>query len=504
MFVPAPLFGDRCVLPMDRELRIFGRADDGALIRAVLSAADGTLLTCGETVAADGRFLCLMPAVMASQTGCTLMLTCESETIRCEEVAVGLVFLAGGQSNMELALWNADEGQELISRHDDSDLRYFNVPKSSVWDEAAEAAEAASHWEAIRPNVGGDMSAVGYFFAAKLRRNQHVPVGIVGCNWGGTSVTAWMDEEALLRTAEGARYLTEYRAQVGDKTLEQWRVENDAFQHGMDVWNAKVAEVRAAQPGVEWEEIERQAGKCPWFPPVGWGSQYRPAGLAETMLKRITPAALSGFLYYQGEDDTGRTTCYDVLLCSMIVRWRELFMNDQLPFINMQLPMHIEKGQAENYQWPVLRAAQQKTADLMANTRLACIIDCGEFNNIHPTDKRTPGERMADEYLAMTGDAQAEARLCPRAVKKAALPGKVTVQVDRPIHAVNGAPSLFEIAEADGRFVPASARIVDGMQIELTAEGAARPVMARYAFVSYAKVNVFGENGAPLRPFVMK
>ena len=435
---------------------------------------------------------------------CTLTIACGSETVEAQDVSVGLVFLAGGQSNMELALWNADEGQELIRSHEDADLRYFNVPKKSVWNDDAVKAERESHWETIRPGVGGDMSAVAYFFAAKLRRNLHVPVGVIDCYWGGTSVTAWMDEECLLRTAEGARYLNEYREQVGDKSIEQWMTEEASFQHGMDVWNGKVAELRAADPAMEWEEIERRAGKCPWFPPVGWGSPYRPGGLAETMLKRIVPVAVSAMLYYQGEEDAYRTACYDQLLCSIVVRWRELLMDEQLPFINMQLPMFIEKGQTENYQWPVLREAQQKADNMLANSCLTCIIDCGEFNNIHPTDKRTPGERMADEYLAMMCDDEAEARLCPRAVSKAVLPGSVVIRVDKPVHTVKGPADLFEVAGSDGVFAPAKAVILDGTTIELTCESIPRPVMARYAWVSYAKVHVFGENGTPLRPFLMK
>lgn len=504
MFRPASLFGAHCVLPMCRELRIFGEADDGALVRVTLRDADGDVLTCGETEAADGRFLCLLPAVGEAAEGCTLTITCESETIEAADAAVGLVFLAGGQSNMELSLWNADEGQAIIADHEDAGLRYFNVPQKAVWNDAAIEAERAAHWQPIVPHAGADMSAAAYFFAAKLRRCLRVPVGVIDCYWGGTSVTAWMDEECLRRTAEGTRYLTEYAELVGDKTLAQWQVEEDAFEHDMEVWNGKVAELRASDPAMAWDEIERQAGKCPWNPPVGWGSQYRPAGLCETMIKRVAPAALSAMLYYQGEEDTFRTACYDILLTSMVTRWRELFMDTTLPFLNMQLPMFIEKDQPETYQWPALRQAQQKADDLMANSRLTCLIDCGEYNNIHPTDKRTPGERLADEYLAMLGDDEAEARLCPRAVAKAVLPGKVVVTVDKPIHLVKGPADLFELAGRDGVFKPAKVRIVEGTRIELAAEGVERPVSARYAWVSYAKVHVFGESGAPLRPFLLQ
>lgn len=503
MFQPAPLFSSHSVLPMGKELRVFGDADPGAVVSAALADAQGVLLSCGETTAQENGFLCLLPAVEAPQTGCTLTISCCGETVVCEDTAIGLVFLAGGQSNMELVLWNADEGQTLIAAHHDPDLRYFNVPKQSLWNDAAIAAERDSHWQVIAPGVGSDMSAVTYFFAAKVRKRLNIPVGIIDCYWGGTSVTAWLDEEALYRTAEGQRYLAEYAEKVGDKTLAQWQTEEDAFQHDMTVWNGKVAELKAADPGMAWEEIERQAGKCPWNPPVGLGSPYRPGGLAETMLKRITPVALTAMLYYQGEEDTYRTACYDQLLMSMVTRWRELFLDEMLPFLNMQLPMYAENGAVEDGLWAALRQAQQKSANLMANSRLACIIDCGEFGNIHPTDKRTPGERLADEYLAMIGDAEAEAALCPRVIRKEAHPGKLVLTADQPLQVKGDEADLFELAEADGVFHPADAS-VRGACIVLTVPGMQRPVMARYAWVGYAKVHVFGENGAPLRPFLMQ
>ena len=100
---------------------------------------------------------------------------------------------------------NADEGQDLIAAHDDPLVHYFNVPKKSVWDDDAIAAEAASSWERVRPGYARDMSAVAYFFARKLARTIDCPIGIIDCYWGGTSVTCWMDKEALEATAEGQR-----------------------------------------------------------------------------------------------------------------------------------------------------------------------------------------------------------------------------------------------------------------------------------------------------------
>ena len=503
MFKPAPLFGAHCILPMGRELRVFGEADDGAQVRVSLRDAGGTELTCGRTAAADGRFLCILPAVDDAQTGCTLNMTCGNESFAAKDVAVGLLFLAGGQSNMELALWNADEGQTLIRSHEDTELRYFNVPKCAIRDEAAIAQEEVSHWETIRPDVGGDMSAVAYFFACRLRSLLKLPVGIIDCYWGGTSITCWMDEEALARTAEGTRYVSDWETASGGKTMEQFRAEWDAFQAEMDEWNDKCAKLREQEPGIAFERIIELAGYCPWHPPIGPGSPYRPAGMYHTMLERVAPAALTAILYYQGEEDAGKTTVYDQLLIQLVLRWRELFRAMDVPFVNMQLPMWIDRGVTDDGTWARTRMAQEKAHRMIGSSALCCIIDCGELDNIHPTDKRTPGERLADEWLALCCDAEAEARLSPAVIARRPLPGRLLLTTDKPIRLVNGEADLFEAAGQDGSFVPAKARLLDARTIELTADGVAMPVYARYAYVAFAKVHVFGENGAPLRPFCL-
>ena len=333
-FKLAPLFGSGAVLCRRKEVRVWGTAADGQTVTGRVTTADGLILSEGICTARDGRFLLHLPP-MEQATSCTLTVTCGAETCTSTDISIGEVYLASGQSNMELELQNADEGQDLIAAHDDPLVHYFNVPKKSVWDDDAIAAEAASHWERVRPGYARDMSAVAYFFARKLARTIDCPIGIIDCYWGGTSVTCWMDKEALEATAEGQRYITRYREQGGDKPFDQWRQEEDAFWVEMNAWNAHVAQLKKDNPGISWPEINETVGPCPWHPPVGPGSPYRPGGLIETMTKRVVPATLTGILYYQGEDDTAKTEHYDVLLTAMVMRLRQLFRDDSLPFLNV-------------------------------------------------------------------------------------------------------------------------------------------------------------------------
>ena len=491
MFKVSPLFGDHAILPVGKELRIFGKADEGETIRACLTAKDGTLTGEGVSTAREGRFLIHLPAQALGAGPLTLTLTSDTMTWMATDLVTGYLFMAGGQSNMEWGLWNAEGGQEVIKTHDDPDLRYFNVPRVSVLDEAGLAAHDAAHWQQIAPHIGGDMSAVAYFFARELRAKLGLPVGIVGCNWGGTSILSWMDDVALNRSVPAMKAAADYESKYGAIPLTEWQEKQNAFQHDMDVWNAKVAEVKEANPGIEWAEVEKQAGVCPWNPPPGPGSPYRPGQLHRTMVETIVPVALSGILFYQGESDVERAEVYGELLITLLNRWRELFGDAELPFYNVQLPMFIDAGAKDDFRWAILRQQQEKAWHALRNSHLAVMIDAGEYGNIHPVDKVTPGTRLAQVYLG--------ADETPRALAKSTCGNVLTVALTHP---VTGEGTLFEVAGEDGLYVPAKAEL-DGNKIRLTAEGVAHPVKARYAWVNWGKVCVFGENGLPLAPFVL-
>lgn len=499
MFRLAPLFGNGAVLARNKEIRVFGTAEDGTKLRASLADASGKVLADAVCMARDGRFL-LQLAPQAAQTGCVLTITNGKDTVTSTDVAIGEVYFAGGQSNMELELQNADEGPELIEKHSDPELRYFNVPKKSVWNEDAAQAEAWSHWESIRPGYGKDMSAAAYFFAVKLRAKLGVPVGIIDCYWGGTSVTCWMDEVALRRTAEGQRYMAEYADRCGGKTMEQYLEEEASFNQYCAEWNQKADALRKENPDITWPEINGKIGPMQWNPPVGPGSPYRPAGLAETMLKRVAPAALTGFLFYQGEEDAWRSDCYDELLVSAVKRWRELFRDETLPFLNVQLPMWIASDGVEDGCWGRMRHMQERAWKQLRNSGMAVTIDCGEFDNIHPTDKRTVGERLCEQALMVVyGERGLES---PRAIGKYTEGDSLTVILTAPVTA-RGKETLLEIAGEDNRYARAEVA-VEGDKLRLTSAEVPHPVAARYAYVNWGKVQLYGENGLPLSPFILE
>ena len=498
-FQLAPLFTDHAVLCRGKEIRVFGTGEEGLRLTACLLNEGGKTL-CQDTVQVQNGRFCFRFPPQEAQTGCVLTVNDGVQSLVHCGIAIGDVYLASGQSNMDLELQNADEGKELYPVHRNDLVRYFNVPKYARQSPEADQAYANARWLSIAPGTAKDMSAVAYFFAMKLQPHLQAPIGIIDCYWGGTSVTCWMDEEALNATAEGQRYMREYEKLCEGKTMEAYIAEEKAFFDGQNAWNEKAAVLRAETPGISNQEIAQKIGPCPpWNPPIGAGSPFRPHGLFHTMLERVVPFTLTGVLYYQGEEDTFRTQRYDILLSSYILRLRELFEDGELPFLNVQLPMWMDAAAVEDSKlWPRLRLAQQKVYRNTRNTGLAVLLDQGEYDNIHPTNKRVVGERLYE--AALDAVYHEPARLSPFACGKYQQEGKLHVCLSASVQEREEGEYLLEIAGEDGVFLPAQVSLKE-KELVLSHPDISRPVMARYAWTDYAIVRLFGENGLPLAPF---
>ncbi len=501
MLLPSPLFTDGAVLCREKEIRVFGEIATGATVTVRLADACGRLLAEGWAREREGRFLVCLPPQKA-QTGCVLSFESEGTSLVARDVAIGDVFLAGGQSNMELTLNGADEGPALVESHDDPLLRFFNVPRLPRLSPEQREAFEQTRWKAVAPGQGGENSAVAYFFARRLREKEpSLPVGIIGCYWGGTSITCWMEEAVLRSSAEGSRYLDDYVRVSNGKSMEAYLREEEAFNAAMDDWNGRVEKYRGTHPGAAWDEIQQVCGICPWNPPIGPGSPFRPGGLAQSMLRSLAPVSLSAVLYYQGEEDTAKTEHYDDLMILLIRRWRALFENPFLPFLFVQLPMWLDFGAQDTFLWPRLRLAQAAARDAVRNTGMICLLDQGEYGNIHPTAKRPVGERLYELAADMMyGGGQ----ISPRVLSREINGDTILVRCSADLKTSDGLPPrLLEIAGPDGNYLPAEG-ILSGNTLQIRHPEIAHPVSVRYAWTDYSdRVNLFGVNNLPLEPFVL-
>ena len=487
----AAVFGDHMVLSRGKNIRVFGEAAEGAAVTLTLAGQRV------ETTARQGRFEAAFAPMQAG--GPYVLAATDGETaIRFSDVMIGDVYLAGGQSNMEWPLAQAQDGPALVKTLNRPLIRYVNFPYNAWPDEAAAEQERRMRWKPLKPDVCADISAVACHFALYVQPEAGVAIGIIGCFWGGTSVTCWLDEAALRLTTAGTSLLEGYQARIADQTEAQYAAKYKAFDETNQAFWKRVNALRRETPDISWTEIRQKAGEGQWPPPEGCRSPWRPAGLAETMVERIAPCTLTGILYYQGEEDSKHPQLYRPLLTTLIAFWRGLFRDPALPFLFVQLPMYQEENETAAYSWPRIRQAQAQVSRDVRNTGMAVLIDGGEADNIHPADKQTVGYRLYLQALRVVYHKPVQAD-GPFALAARRQGNAMVISLSEPVH-FNGEPTLFEIAGADGTFRPALANVQDGTLL-LTAEEINEPIAARYAWVNYGKVHAFGETGLPLAPF---
>ena len=496
MFKCSQVFSDSMVLQRRKPVSVFGTGDDGAVITA---AAGKNKASC---TVKDGRWCCEL-APMEAAEGLTLTVTDGSDTVTYKDVAVGEVWFLGGQSNMELELQNAKDGADYLAKLDENTpLRYYYTPKVATAEEA-ERAGAESGWSRAGSESSRAWSAVGVHFGMKLARELGVVVGLIGCNWGGTSASCWVDRETLENDRRISSYIEEYDAKVAGKSLDEQKAEYEAYEKANSEWNERSAQIMKDEPGISWGELEKRLGKNPWPGPLNEYNPFRPTNMFENMVMRVCPYTIKGFLYYQGESDDHKPDSYYRLFTALIDRWRTAWGDDRLPFIMVQLPMFKYAADPDYKHWCKIRDAQMKAYRTVKNTGIAVILDCGEFNEIHPKDKLPVGERLClqAEKVAYGMDVDADAPMfdsCFFADGKAMV--KIT-NADGGLCVKGTLPEgSFEVSGEDGEFVPA-VYAIEGDTICISSPSVPAPKAVRYLWTNYGEVNVFGSNGIPLAPF---
>lgn len=238
--------------------------------------------------------------------------------------------------------------------------------------------------------------------------------------------------------------------------------------------------------------------------------RWKPLGLYNAMIAPQNMYAKKGIVWYQGESNTDKPQYYQTLLTALIHDWRNSFHDKKMPFIYAQLPNFMEtKSEPAESNWAELRESQRKVLKLK-NTGMAVTIDLGEWNDIHPLNKKPVSERLARlaAYLAY-GDKNIVAS-APM-VQKVNAEGNTLVlrfPKDCMIKTTDGkAPLEFAIAGEDGKYFWAQAKI-ENNKIVLHADEVAQPVKVRYAWADNPKnaklIDSYGNHMSPFECAVTK
>lgn len=495
MFKVAPIFSSNMVLQREKNIKVWGTGDEDTFV--TVSIENNKVI--GKVK--NGKWSVILPSMQAGGPY-ELKVTDENATIIFHNVMLGEVWLAGGQSNMELRITESKNGEELLANIKNDKVRYYNTLRLSYIDEEFLEKEAINHWQECSSETAGEWSAVAYYFAKKMSEELGVTVGIIGCNWGGTSASAWMSRESLEEDKDTNTYVQEYEECNKGRSFEEYLEQLTEYNTWYEAWQKRVDKCYAENPDILWPQVLEIAGESRWPEPLGPKSPFRAAGLYETMLKRVMPYTLRGFIYYQGESDDHKPKIYEKLLTKLILQWRKDWEDEELPFIFVQLPMHIWQQDKDIKHWAIIREAQMSVHKTIKNTGMAVVLDCGEFDNIHPVDKEPVGIRLALQALYHVHG------------KKLAAYGPIYKGLEYKengvelsfTHAEDGivlkgeAAEGFEVAGEDKQFMKAKAEIRKD-KIYVYCKKVKEPKYVRYNWTNYGPVTLFGKNGIPLAPF---
>lgn len=236
----------------------------------------------------------------------------------------------------------------------------------------------------------------------------------------------------------------------------------------------------------------------------GISSQNQPTALYNAMVAPETDYAIKGFCWYQGESNAGKPEAYEALLPALIQDWRRIWKQGELPFLYVQLPGFMDYNYLPSESgWAILREGQLKALSV-PNTAMAVAIDLGEWNDIHPDNKKEVGERLAlaaqkiayKENIVYAGPLVESSRI---EGNKIILQFK---QVGGGLISHDGEElSEFAIAGSDKRFVWAKAKI-EGDQVIVWSDEVSTPVYVRYAWADNpVNPNLYNKEGLPASPF---
>ena len=645
-----PLFTDNMVFQQNTQAPVWGKAAPGATVKVTPSWNNKTYTA---TAAADGRWEVRIPTPKGSFKKYTLTIS-DGTPVTLQNVLVGEVWLASGQSNMQMPMesWRAirTNQDDINNASDYANLRVIQVSRATGMGEHDYFSADFDGWKESSPVTIRNFSAAGWYFGRKLMQDLKVPVGIIHTSWGGTIIEAWMSAESLSMYPEMAAPIAHVksladseadRAATFDGEIKAFyrkvTVQDTGLRAGVATWALPSfddsswrditlpCKVQRLWPGINgiywyrkivdipkaWEgkDLTLSLGPIDDFDETYWdgemvgkgtvwnlprtytipgnlvkggkaviclrntddhgdGGLYgdgrimylqgpdgskimlndvwkvtlsvsfegmpksaarepnMPTVLYNAMLRPLAPYAIKGAIWYQGESNAEKSYRYRELMEGMILDWRSLWGYD-FPFYITQIAGY--KAVSENpgeFSWAELREAQALATETVAKIGMACIIDIGEAEDVHPVRKREVGERLAN--LALANDYGKKVptdgpRFKSYTIDKngivikfsnaagglKAIPsgdfaedryGKKAMGFSIVKQAESGKLTGFQIAGADHIWHWADAEIA-GDTVIVSCPDVPHPVAVRYGWADNPVCNLFNSEGLPAWPF---
>ncbi len=479
------LFSDHMVIQNGRHVPVWGWASPGEEITLKLASQTKTVKT-----GVDGKWKTAFDQFKTTSYPQTLTVQSSSPgslTITIQDVLIGEVWLASGQSNMAFQFARSVPPQAETDAANIPTLRMFTVERRPS---RTPQEECKGVWVVCTPQSVQTFSAVAYFFGKYLHEKLNVPVGLINSSVGGTDIAAWTSEPPQLKNVELKTNLDLWKR--NEAAYDPIKAK-EAADKEIAAWKAKVAAAKAAGT-TPLPAKPRPTGGRPSESP------NHPANLFNGMIAPLIPYAMRGAIWYQGEHNTAteeKALLYKEQLPMLIADWRARW-NDDFPFAWVQLP-NLDRV---DYR-PLVREAMFKSLSV-PKTGMAVTVDIGEPTDNHPKNKLDVGKRLSWWALRTVYDQQVPAASGPL-FKSQSIKGKEIAlsftDTDGGLQAKGGSGLKgFLISGADQKWKAAQARI-DGDTVLVSSPDIAEPVAVRYSWASNPDGNLYNGPGLPASPF---
>ena len=445
------LFTDNMVLQQNSNVNFWGSADIGEELVINTTWSEESFRT---KVRNNGTWFLKIKTPKAGGPY-SISILCNNDTKLIENILIGEVWLASGQSNMEMTLSGRNRepvigSQDMIAKSNNPNIRFITVGRKT-----SDKPETtfSGNWVESSHKTSPKFSAVAYSYANYLNEVLDVPVGIIHSSFGGSPAEAW----------------------INNKTLNQTLSKEELN------YNIK-------------------------------SEHHKPSSLFNGMINPIIPFNINGVIWYQGESNVSRYKNYTQVMNNLIRSWRSEWGLGDFSFYFVQIAPNGSTNQGDGTTQAFLREAQLKTMQSMKNTGMVVTLDIGSTYTNHPPEKKLVGKRLAYWALAKDYGYNNLKFSGPIYDSHNVSDGKVYVKFK---YAVNGVTSFgnelngFEIAGIDKVFYDADASIDSHWSAKpgersvliLKSDKVPNPLYIRYAWKNYIDGSLYNVEGLPASSF---
>jgi sialate O-acetylesterase len=439
------ILGDDMVLQQKSVVKLWGISTTKKNISVRVSWTN-TLFSCASKPDGSWELSLFTPKGSFEKQNITIS---DGLPITLTNILIGEVWLCSGQSNMAMTYSGyrnqpiANAKEDMGSATEESGIRMFNVEKTASY---APANSIKGKWLLSSPKNMPAFSVVGYTYAQQLQKTLNCPVGIINSSYGGSTIEGWLNQTTVQK-------YTDYPVNVNIP---------DSL------------------------------------------SYLRPCVMFQGMIRPLRNYQIKGIVWYQGEGNVGRSLTYAQKLQDLAYLWRFTFENADLPFYVVEIAPYTYESICEPAK---IREAQYIATHTLVNSGIVSTNDLVpeiESTCIHPSNKRTIGERLGDLSLLGTYDYDTIQAQSPSFNRLEILNDSVILFFDNAYQGLqhDGTIIGFELGDTMHEFHPVTAKLgPEKNTIIIPLKTGTTFLALRYCFKNYQVGNITNSNGLPLIPF---